>query len=380
MSVVATEAPRTPSPSGARAASRLAPLDALRGIAIAWVAIYHFCSFWAPSGAGDAVLPYGDLLAWMPFSSVGYLGVTLFFMISGFVILMTLERTATIGNFAVRRIARIWPTLALCGCLTWMIAWAIGPDQFKANPIEFFLSILAFPPQYIGDQIGQPEWAWLDGAYWSLWVEIRFYAVIGVCFFVLRSRWMMAWFSFQAICALLMLAYWVTGNGAFEKLGSLLFFKDVVYFSIGVIAYKAYSEGAFSTSMKVALAFCAVHAVATVLILNSGALMGIEFFVAYAAIFVLFGAALWSDSFKKMLSWSPLVQIGRASYSFYLLHQVIGLSIMYWAGQFMPGWAVAAFVLPTTLAVLLVASRIIFTRYEQPLNRSIVRLQMQSAR
>lgn len=379
MSIVATEATRIGKSPRARAGSRLAPLDALRGIAIAWVAIFHFCSFWAPSGAGDPLLPYGDLLAWVPFASVGYLGVTLFFMISGFVILMTLERTASLIDFAVRRSARIWPTLVLCGCLTWLIALAIGPEQFKASPAEFLLSIFAFPPQYIGDLTGQSDWGWLDGAYWSLWVEVRFYAMIGVCYYLLKSRWMTGWFAFQGICALLLLGFSFTNLGVLDKIGSLLFYQDVVYFSFGIIAFKVYSERRFSTGMRVAFGLSALHALVLVLHLTGGKPFSAEFVFGYASIFILFWAALWHEPFKNLLAWQPLVQIGRASYSFYLLHQVIGLSIMYWASQMMPGWAVAAFVLPAVIILLLALSRAVFLNYEQPLNRKIVELQAQTA-
>ena len=52
---------------------------------------------------------------------------------------------------------------------------------------------------------------------------------------------------------------------------------------------------------------------------------------------------------------------------------------MYWASQMMPGWAVAAFVLPAVIILLLALSRAVFLNYEQPLNRKIVELQAQTA-
>ncbi len=56
------------------------------------VTVYHYAWFWTPTGRGDALLPYGDALAWLPFAAQGHLGVNLFFILSGFVITLSLDR------------------------------------------------------------------------------------------------------------------------------------------------------------------------------------------------------------------------------------------------------------------------------------------------
>lgn len=352
---------------------RLAPLDGLRAIAIIWVAIYHFFYFWAPAGGGDPILPYGDMLAWVPLADVGGFGVYLFFMVSGFVIMMTLERTAKLMHFAVRRSARIFPTLMLCGCITWLVGSAIGPESFERGIWEFLLSIFSLPPENVGPIFGQPDWQWLDGAYWSLWVELRFYAVIGVLYFVFRKSWAIGWFSFQFLTGAMAIAYYVTGNFALERIGSLLIYEFVPLFSIGIIAYLAFTRQAMSTWMKWALAISVLHATFTTLFLKGGTQLSASIIIGYVLMLCLFLMAVTPSGIaRRVMSWGPLVILGRASYSYYLLHQVIGLSVLYWFGTFLPAWVVALVILPLLNVALVAAAMTIYSLYEQPLNKSIV--------
>ena len=74
---------------------RIKYLDGLRGIAILLVILYH-----AFGGNGyNGVIHYGDSFSNILFFKFGYLGVQLFFLISGFVILMTLEKSKSFIHF-----------------------------------------------------------------------------------------------------------------------------------------------------------------------------------------------------------------------------------------------------------------------------------------
>src|ERR1044071_1527464 len=123
-------APANPAFVTAPRAHRLAALDGLRALAIAWVILFHYAYFWTPAGAAPLV-PYGDAYAWVPFAAVGFLGVHLFFMISGFVILLTLEQTSDFKEFMVRRVVRLWPALFLLGSVTFVVVSVFGPEQFR---------------------------------------------------------------------------------------------------------------------------------------------------------------------------------------------------------------------------------------------------------
>ncbi|HMC38504.1 MAG TPA: acyltransferase [Acidimicrobiales bacterium] len=94
--------------------NRLVRLDGLRGVAVLSVVLFHAGSYLVPSAAPN-LLPGG------------FLGVDLFFVLSGF--LMTsilLEPSQSYGRFYVRRVARIFPALYvfLAGYL--LYTWAEG--------------------------------------------------------------------------------------------------------------------------------------------------------------------------------------------------------------------------------------------------------------
>jgi len=80
---------------------RLAQLDALRGVAALLVVGFHYTTRFDQlyGHAGEPLLS----LPW------GHYGVNLFFMISGFVIFMTLERTQRATDFVVSRFSRLYP-------------------------------------------------------------------------------------------------------------------------------------------------------------------------------------------------------------------------------------------------------------------------------
>ena len=76
---------------------RIKYLDGLRGIAILLVILYH-----AFGGNGyNGVIHYGGSFSDVLFFKFGYLGVQLFFLISGFVILMTLEKSKSFIHFII---------------------------------------------------------------------------------------------------------------------------------------------------------------------------------------------------------------------------------------------------------------------------------------
>jgi len=68
-----------------RAIQRLAEVDALRGLAALSVMAFHYTTKYDELFQFSGTVPFN--VPW------GYLGVNLFFVISGFVIFMTLERT-----------------------------------------------------------------------------------------------------------------------------------------------------------------------------------------------------------------------------------------------------------------------------------------------
>lgn len=150
--------------------SRLTSLDALRGIAVLAVLVSH---------AGERVFPLIDLINTNLFQ-LGQFGVTLFFLVSGFVIPMTLERRS-LGMFWVSRVLRLFPlylvALAAAGALTLLGVWHRADDLTSAQWLlntTMLQGLLAEPNAMT--------------VAWSLTWEMLFYIVMSLLFCLRVNR------------------------------------------------------------------------------------------------------------------------------------------------------------------------------------------------
>ncbi len=96
--------------------NRINFLDGFRGLAILLVLLFHAYARWS------SVVPYGDEFSMFPVFSYGYLGVNLFFLISGFVILMTLEKSKDFFQFLRKRWHRLFPAMLISTIFIFFIA------------------------------------------------------------------------------------------------------------------------------------------------------------------------------------------------------------------------------------------------------------------
>ncbi|MEW1660116.1 acyltransferase [Streptomyces sp. NPDC093707] len=151
-----------PAPSGKR---HIAPLDGLRGLAVLGVLFFHAGHF-----------------------SGGFLGVDLFFVLSGFLItgLLLKETQARDGRvdllaFWGRRARRLLPALAVTIAGTLLLVWALGPPSLLRYALDDAPWVTANLANwhFIADQVGY--WNAADtrifGHLWSIAVEEQFYLV-----------------------------------------------------------------------------------------------------------------------------------------------------------------------------------------------------------
>lgn len=303
---------------------RLDHVDGLRAVAILWVAIYHFAYFWTPAGLGTNLTPYGDVLADIPLAAEGYLGVYLFFIVSGFVIAMSLQRSAAIGQFALNRAIRLWPTLIICGTLTFGVTLTLGPAELSRSVMEYLISLTFIPPPHVGKIIGIPDMEWLDGAYWSLWTEVRFYIIAALLYFAAKSRFLLSWSAFALICASIHVSAYTYG-GPFNGLSRLLFAEYQPYFSAGIaLAAIRFGAGGFGAY---ALLIAAIFQAFAYPWLAQGGISGPEM-AGLIIVFVFAIPTMLSREAIPVLSSKFMVTLGVASYAYYLLHQNLGLSLL----------------------------------------------------
>ncbi|NEX94406.1 acyltransferase [Caulobacter sp. 17J65-9] len=270
-------------------------IDAFRGISVLLVLIYHYTVRWSSESARDILgydYEYSALL------SVGSHGVEIFFVISGLVIAMTVERSASAAEFAVRRIARIYPALLVAATFTFVIC-QFGPYEFRRDLADYGASLLFFP-----DEIGR---RFVDGAYWSLAVEVKFYAVVAVSMMFLRDRF---WIGVAAVAVLAAVSLCL---GVGDRLLSAKYWP---YFLIGMSGwYVLFKRSPWPAGL-----------------LGGIGLTSLFIFPPYVGskIFVLGAVSLMFVliQIRVVPPLGPLPKLGRISYSLYLIHQYVGVLLI----------------------------------------------------
>ena len=215
--------------------ARLEFANALRGLAALSVVIAHYNSFFFGSASLIGTIantpppireasPALDAWQWvvlsLPFAG-GEFGVALFFLISGFVIPMSLQKYDWRG-FLVGRILRIYPTY-FAGFSVTLFALLIAGGIFgKPFPFDARAVVIHFLP-------GVRDLAWsphIDFVVWTLEIEIKFYIVCAVAWKWLRhgDRRVFAIPLAMAGCAIgieALLPGWLTSHAFAYRLGYL---------------------------------------------------------------------------------------------------------------------------------------------------------------
>lgn len=159
-------------------------LDVVRGLAALWVMLFHAWQYGTPSGPVPTALP-----AWLPYQimAVGWAGVPLFFVLSGFLLTsLSIQRPArSATSFWRRRVARILPAYwTQCLILTLMLAVGVRLAGAQATSIE------QIPAQALMLYNLHPDGArpWM-APWWSLPVEAGFYALFPLLIRAAHRAW-----------------------------------------------------------------------------------------------------------------------------------------------------------------------------------------------
>jgi peptidoglycan/LPS O-acetylase OafA/YrhL len=145
--------------------SREGFLDGLRFIAAIAVLFFHY-AFRGHAEGGYLTLSFPEL---SPAAQYGFLGVQLFFMISGYVITWSIEGR-TVRYFAAHRLIRLYPTFWCCALFTFLIERA---THLFYPGLRASLVNITMVPGWFG-------FADIDGVYWSLATELQFYILVGL--------------------------------------------------------------------------------------------------------------------------------------------------------------------------------------------------------
>jgi peptidoglycan/LPS O-acetylase OafA/YrhL len=320
------------------ASRQIVGLDAIRFLAAILVMTYHF-GFWIwaakePAAQDRARFAY----AWLaPYVDSGWVGVEIFFVISGFVIVYTTDGT-TPYTFFRSRLLRIFPAVWICATLTTVVMLIGGTGYTSAFKLgEAWLKSVILYPYY----------GWVDGAYWTLGIEISFYAFV---FAVIVCRKTESMFRAIGVLGLLSSVFWIACFVADQWLGTerianavssrstdLLLLRNAGFFAIGAFLCLARSR----RLSAVELGCCVIFVIGGVIEIRDSAIglsglsmvpmpasVPILMWLAFVAAIVL--SARWNAVFVRL---GPafvrrMRAIGLMTFPLYLLHQTIGYVVI----------------------------------------------------
>ncbi|WP_051943080.1 acyltransferase family protein [Streptacidiphilus rugosus] len=330
-----TEPLRTPStrPRPAGGPTRLAAVDGLRLLAAAAVAAYHYLGTPTPDFWGKGRdLPQAAPLT-HAVSGYGWLGVEAFFLISGFVICMSCWGR-TPAQFAVSRVARLFPLYWTVVLLIALVgAAAVLAGQHSGTPTDLRTSIgnLTMIPGPLGLQA-------TDGVAWTLWVEARFYLLMGVLLLVGLTYRRAVAFGFL----------WLTLAAIGRELHSAVLDEFLLgrYAGLFVTGIALHLMHRFGPNLLLWLmagfAWCyaltvlhdrvAEHAVPA----GRGASPNWAVSAAVLTVFLLLLALAGPGPLRRVRG-RALVHAGALTYPFYLVHQSLGIPVARGVLKALPG-------------------------------------------
>lgn len=316
-------------------------LDALRFLAAMLVVAYHY-GFWFWADPSPVSTPHLQQLISFPelFSAThfGWVGVQIFFVISGFVIAFSSER-ARGYDFLVSRVVRLGPGVWICACIT-LVAVVVGGEWSMYQMLLAFLHSVLFIPVA----------PWIDYAYWTLGIEIVFYFLV----FLLVVRGKFAWINRLAIAigltsSLFWLLAWLAamgGPGQFaqwmqqlhrSRILGLLLVHHGIFFALGVFLWLELVKHGCRENRLWCAVFCAAGCLQIVLTSVATNRATGSAFSAWPPVLCWLGALAWvvlsvhrNHRVHALPQWflRLLKTAGMMTFPLYLLHQVAGAQLM----------------------------------------------------
>lgn len=320
---------------------RIVALDLVRFFAALSVVLYHYISR-KDSTAFPLLSNYTDF---------GYLGVPLFFIISGYVIAMSANNRTAI-QFAISRFVRLYPALWAGVIFTVVVSLMLTDTTYSVAQILANFTLL-------NDYLGFAD---IDGVYWTLKAELKFYA----CVFLLLAFgvfqkykiWLSLWLALTVLHSL-------TGQPFF--MGWFITPAYSSFFIAGIALYLIQSseKNLFAHFILIAsLIVSSFRAYGQVegFIPNPDALQKI-----IAVIIVwLFYCFMYLLSIGKMnLQQKRIyITIGALTYPLYLIHNMAGKAIIDEVSKFLPESIVVIIV----IALMILVSWLINLVVERPIS------------
>lgn len=286
---------------------RIVALDLLRFFAALLVVVYHHFS-----RNGHIVYPELDLI-----TRYGYLGVPLFFIISGYVIALSAQNRSPV-EFAISRFVRIYPAF-VAGALFTSLIVLIFTYNGKTFSTQQILANLTIHSPYFGFKD-------LDDVYWTLREELKFYACV---FFLMMfgvfyryKLWLSIWLGMTIVHLITNQPFFM---GWFISPGySSFFIAGVALYLIQTIGVNRFNSAVLFTSLVVSSIYTYQRAPFS---------SDLEKWVAVAWVWLFYVLMYLLSRGRLNLKHSKLyTTLGALTYPLYLVHNVAGKTIVDYFG------------------------------------------------
>jgi peptidoglycan/LPS O-acetylase OafA/YrhL len=350
--------------------SRIKILDGYRALAALAVVFYHYFSRWTLPNNLVNLYPYEG--AYYSYFKLGYMGVHLFFIISGFVIFFSLENTDKLSTFWKKRFLRLWPTMIVASIITFVFFRLFGTeDLFPESQLwSSFIPSFTFTSPTIWIHLFRPlgihgvSWSSISGSYWSLWPEMQFYIFVSIIYFLDRKNFLRNFLITAILVSFYDILFWnvfrreLYGNTAPANLYA--WYIDWIeygfnlprflpFFALGVLFYAFYEKNLKGQIIGLSLKAC-LGILLMFILFKSGSYHERATFMSMAGLFLAF------IYFPEKLSFFEnkyMTKIGESSYFLYLIHEHIGVFLIAnFAGYFLPYGFVFSLIVVGSLVML----------------------------
>ena len=318
---------------------RFRELDGLRGLAAVAVVLSHLTTGYDSKYPDAPRTPFDA--GW------GAYGVQLFFMISGFVILMTAQRARRPSDFVVSRLSRLYPAYWIALTMSIVLSVTFAVPHTDIGWTNRLLNYVMVQRWFLVPNV--------DEVYWTLAIEMQFYVLMFLLLVATRCRVtprVVAWASGVWVAVALAVAVWAgpASRGInpqyvdtpVKVVLNVVLAEWAPLFAAGMLAYLARSDRRFwlpavGTGLLGALAAGILHDWAQAAIV-AGVVLG--FF------------AVASRRTTPVLLLPPLQWYGKISYSLYIGHLIPSTIAMHLLIPLVGRWAAMGitFVVVTLIA------------------------------
>lgn len=284
----------------------------------------------------------------------GALGVPLFFIISGFVVLMT-AWDRDVPSFVASRVGRLFPAYWVAVALSAIMVFWLWPENpaffgWEISKAQGALNLTMLQSAFNGPN--------LDGPYWTLWYEAKFYLLIAVFMIVGINRRRVLTFA-----VLWPIAGAVASASGQGFLSSLLMPDYAPFFAGGMLLYLIFRDG---------------HDAGTWLLVGFQAVLGVNFAVPHylnlgevtpgvpsktliaaiiIACFVAVAAVTLTPLTRLNARWMTL--LGALTYPLYLIHENLGWYVIHLLRHTVDPWVAVAAAAAVALTVAALIQRLV---------------------